>query len=83
MKKFILPFAIILVSSIASFSQTIKQKIDQVKKDPETANKAAKADVLLIDKKNIADTTHQPHDIISQRKKSGYQSKRKIKHKSS
>ena len=45
-----------LLSGFA-FSQTTKDKIDQLKKDPKTVENAAKADAGLIDKKNITDST--------------------------
>ena len=41
----------------ASFGQTTKEKIDLLKKDPKKTENAAKADVGLINKKNVADTT--------------------------
>jgi len=40
-----------------SFGQSAKEKLDQIKKDPMTVENAAKADVNLIDKKNVVDST--------------------------
>ena len=56
-KKSSLFIAGLLFISMASFSQTIKENIEKQAKDPKTAENAAKADVLLINKKAITDST--------------------------
>ena len=63
--------------STASFSQTTQQKLDEVKKDPKTIENAAKADVRLIDKKNIVDSSSAKN--IPTRKENGCKFKRKNK----
>jgi hypothetical protein len=56
MKKLLL-FAIVVSMSTASFSQDVRKKIDEQAKDKKTAENAAKADVFVVDKKKISDTT--------------------------
>jgi hypothetical protein len=56
MKKLLL-FAIVASIATTSFSQDIQKKIDEHAKDKKTAENAAKADVFVIDKKKISDTT--------------------------
>jgi hypothetical protein len=41
----------------ASFSQEVKKKIEGQHKDPKTMENSAKADVLIIDKKQISDSS--------------------------
>jgi hypothetical protein len=56
MKRLLL-FSILAFIGAASFSQEIRKKIDTQIKDKKTADNAAKADVFVIDKKKISDTT--------------------------
>ena len=56
MTKFLLIAAITLIST-TSFSQEVKRKIEAQAKDPKTKQNAAKADVLIIDKKRISDSS--------------------------
>ena len=56
MKYFLSSLLMTCMFGIA-YSQTEKQKIDHLKKDPKTIENAAKADAGLIDKKNIFDST--------------------------
>ena len=56
MKKYLLSCLLLAIVS-TSFGQTTKEKIDQLKKDPKTTENAAKADVTIINKKNVTDTT--------------------------
>lgn len=43
--------------SMISFSQTIKENIEKVSKDPKTAENAAKADVYITGKRKIISNT--------------------------
>jgi hypothetical protein len=56
MKKSLL-IAILIGISTASFSQDVQKKIDEHVKDKKTSENAAKADVFIMDKKKISDTT--------------------------
>lgn len=56
-KLFILQITAIMISATAS-SQTIKDNLDQLSKDPATKERAEKADVL-IHKKVITDSTRK------------------------
>ena len=48
----------VMFISMISFSQTTKDKIEKLSKDPKTSENAAKADVYIINnKKIICDTT--------------------------
>lgn len=51
-KRWILGFSLLFVSSVV-FSQTIDRKIDRIHKDPQTAERAAKADVLIQNKNTV------------------------------
>jgi hypothetical protein len=42
--------------AVTSFSQTTQQKLDKIKDDPKRIENAAKADIRLIDKKDIVDS---------------------------
>lgn len=77
MKKSFLSLLILTLVSVTSFSQTTQQKLDEVKKDPKTIENAAKADVRLIDKKNIVDSSSAKN--ITTRKENGCKFKRKNK----
>lgn len=55
MNKFLLMAAAFIATT--SFSQEVKKKIEGQAKDPQTKENAAKADVLIIDKKKISDTS--------------------------
>lgn len=55
MNKVLLLAAAVLITT-ASFSQEVHKKIEGQAKDPKTKENAAKADVLIIDKKKISDT---------------------------
>lgn len=41
----------------ASFGQTTKPKLEAVKNDPATSQNAAKADVQVVNNKNVADSS--------------------------
>jgi len=56
MNNFLLIAAITLIST-ASVSQEVKRKIEAQAKNPKTKQNAAKADVLIIDKKQISDSS--------------------------
>lgn len=51
--KFILTLVTLGFLSVNSFTQATMDKIKNLKKDPRTVENAAKADVWVIDKKNI------------------------------
>ena len=55
-KSFALITGLIFIAT-ASFSQTIKENIQKQAKDPKTAENAAKADVIIINKKTVTDST--------------------------
>ena len=56
--KYILSVVLVAAIASSSYSQTTGQKIDQVKKDPETTGRAAKADARLINNKIITDSVN-------------------------
>ncbi len=56
MNKVLLLIVVAFIST-TSFGQEIKKKIEGQAKDPKTMENAAKADVLIIDKKKISDST--------------------------
>jgi hypothetical protein len=51
-KKWIFGFSPLFVSSVV-FSQTVDPKIDRIHRDPQTAERAAKADVLIQNKNTV------------------------------
>jgi hypothetical protein len=55
MKKYLFSSLLLAIVS-SSFSQTTTQKLEQLKNDPKTAEKAAKADAIIINKKNVTDS---------------------------
>lgn len=77
MKKFSLLITASMFISMTSFSQTIKQNIEKLSKDPKTSERAAKADVYIHGNKKISsDTTKQVSNSefipkISRKKKQG------------
>jgi hypothetical protein len=79
MKKLLL-LIIIGCMSTASFSQDVQKKVDEHAKDRKTAENAAKADVFIMDKKKISDTTvavkSSTKTIVSSRK---IKAKKKVK----
>jgi hypothetical protein len=68
-----------MLVSATSFSQTTQQKLDEAKKNPKTIENAAKADVRLIDKKNILILDSTSAKNIKTRKENGCKFKRKNK----
>ena len=78
MTKYFLSLILIIAVSATCFSQTTQEKLNKLNKDPNTIENAAKADVQLIDKKNIVDSTSEKK-IIPKRKESGCKMKRKNK----
>ena len=56
MNKSLLMAAAVFITS-TSISQDVKKKIEALQKDPKTMENSAKADVLIIDKKQIADSS--------------------------
>ena len=77
-KHFALLISIFLASATFSFSQTIRSKTDELKKDPKTVENAAKADANLINKKNITDSS-LTEKIVTQTKEQRCRCKRKNK----
>jgi hypothetical protein len=75
MVKYFLSAIIMLVAS-ASFGQTAKPKLEDVKNNPKTTANAAKADARLINKKNIADSAMAKPAAVT-RKEQRHQSKGK------
>ena len=57
MKKFSLLLTASMFVSMISFSQTIKQNIEKLSKDPKTAENAGKADVYILGSKKISNDT--------------------------
>jgi hypothetical protein len=58
MKNYLKLFTVITASiTTTSYAQTIQQKIEEHSKDKKSVENAAKADVLIINKKNIWDST--------------------------
>lgn len=57
MNKTITLSGFFLLLAITSFSQTVRQTIDKAAKNNTTKENAAKADVQLIDKKHIFDSS--------------------------
>jgi len=57
MKKQLLLFCIAGLVTLASYGQATTEKLNQLKKDPQTNEHAAKADVFIIDKKIVADSS--------------------------
>ena len=57
MKKRLVILAAGIFFSVFTFAQTIKQQTQRALEDPKAAENAAKADVLLIDKKTVKDST--------------------------
>jgi len=55
-KKIFTLLALVIMISISASSQTVKDNIDKLHKDKNTADRAAKADVLM-HKKTIYDST--------------------------
>ncbi len=53
MKQVYLLIILISFTSMAGYSQTAKQKLQQVKQDPQTAVRAAKADVHVASQKSV------------------------------
>ena len=78
MAKYFLSFILITAISATCFSQTTEEKLNKVKKDPNTVENAAKADAQLIDKKNLFDST-SVKNITPKRKESGCKLKSKNK----
>jgi len=70
MTKLIPSFLIAITLSLTSFGQNTRTKTGQIKNDPQTAEKAAKADAALIDKKNIADSTTFKTTTVKRKEKS-------------
>ena len=56
MAKYFIPLLVMTIVSFASFGQTTKPKLSDVKNDPKTTENAAKADVQLVNKKNVYDS---------------------------
>lgn len=56
-KYIVVSFAAIFFSSFGAGAQTLPQKMEQVHKDPKTAERAAKADVYIIGHKVTDDST--------------------------
>lgn len=65
--------------SVSAYSQTIKEKIDKAHNDPKTAERAAKADALVIDKKKICDSTMTIKSVELQTNEKPPKRKRKAK----
>ena len=71
MKKCSLIFTASMFISMISFSQTIKENIKKLSKDPKTVENAGKADVYIVgNKKTISDTTTlQPTNNVNRNTK--------------
>ncbi len=67
-KKLLLMFAV-TVLYMSSMAQTIRDNLDRLAKDPNTKEMAAKADVYIINKKIIHDSTQQAAQAGSSVKK--------------
>ena len=76
MAKYFLSFILITAVSATCFGQTTQQKLNDIKKNPDRLENAAKADAQLIDKKNIVDST-SVKNITPKRKQTGWKVKRK------
>jgi hypothetical protein len=57
MRKYLFSLLTLTVIAVAARSQDTRKKLDQLKQDPATAQKAAKADAQLINKKALADSS--------------------------
>ncbi|MFN2458185.1 MAG: hypothetical protein ABR502_08300 [Chitinophagaceae bacterium] len=68
-KKFLLMSIAISFICMSSPAQTIRDNIDKLAKDPKTMENAAKADVHIINKKIIHDSTQQAAQTGSSVKK--------------
>jgi hypothetical protein len=68
MKKHSFLPVVILLMSVTSYAQ-VEKKIEQAMKDPKAAENAGKADALMIDKKNMSDSTFVPGEKTSSAKK--------------
>ena len=67
-----------MIGCVTSFSQTIRSKTDQLKKDPKTIENASKTDAGLINHKNITDSNFVKTPVIK-RSKTDCRLKRKNK----
>lgn len=70
MKKYLFLFVVAASIALVSLGQSAPEKINQLKKDPQTAENAAKADVITINKKMITsnDTTLKNQKAIRTKK---------------
>jgi len=57
MTKYFFSILVMTIVSFASFGQTTKPKLNEVKNDPKTTVNAAKADGQVINKKNVYDSS--------------------------
>ena len=57
MKKVSLFITATMLISMTGFSQTVKQNIEKLSRDPKTAENAAKADVYITNKKKVISDT--------------------------
>ena len=77
-KYIVVSFAAIFFSSFGAGAQTLPQKMEQVHKDPKTAERAAKADVYIIGHKVTDDSTaasKTPKQAINKKKRKGCKKK--------
>ena len=65
MKKFSVLVSTLLFISMVSFSQTTKENIERLSRDPQTIENAAKADVYIVkSKKIISDDCSKKDQIV-------------------